>query len=170
MLDRRDRTSLLLAGPSPGPGRRDAGLLQHEGGGRFVDAALDGAGIVPHRDAELAQGMQHAEIDGDLLEAPARHEQDERAARQMVAKPRDGEACSRLGAEAACRERNRKRPDPPCPQGPGDAPPMPFLSLAEQNDVGRHQLRRRSGRGWHSSAFQKTSSAWPRQSPAIPRA
>ena len=41
--------------PVAGARRRDARALQEEGGGRFVDAALDGAGIVPHRDAKLAQ-------------------------------------------------------------------------------------------------------------------
>ena len=58
-----DRASFVAIGAGPGPGRGDAGALQEEGGGGFVDAALDGARIVPHRDAELAQSMQHAEIE-----------------------------------------------------------------------------------------------------------
>ena len=58
-----DRASFVAIGPGPGPGRGNAGALQEEGGGGLVDAALDGARIVPHRDAELAQSMEHAEIE-----------------------------------------------------------------------------------------------------------
>ena len=38
-----------------GARRRDPRALQEERRGRFIDATLDGAGIVPHRHAELAQ-------------------------------------------------------------------------------------------------------------------
>jgi hypothetical protein len=50
-----------------GPGARDGnpGPLQEKGRGRLVDAALDDAGIVPHHDTKLAQGMKDPE--------PARH-------------------------------------------------------------------------------------------------
>ncbi len=133
-----DRLGLIAAGAAPGPGRRDACLLQDEGGGGFVDAALDGARIVPHPDPKLAQRMEHAEIKRDLLEAPARNEQHQRAARQMVAESRDSEPGPRRGREPACRQRHRERGDPARFQRTGDAPPMPLLALAEEEDVGSH--------------------------------
>src|SRR6476619_8654466 len=125
----------LGARAGPGPGRRDAGLLQKEGGGGFVHAALDGARIVPHRDAKLAPGMEHAEIESDLLEAAARHEQHERTLRQMVAEAWNGEPGPGGRGQSASRKRDDKWPDSACAEGARDAAPVPLLALAEEDDL-----------------------------------
>ncbi len=98
---RGDRHGIALMHRGEGARRGDAGLLQEERGGGLVDAALDGARIVPHRHAELTQAMQQAEIERDLLERAARHEAHEGAFRQAVAEPGNGEPRGRLGGEAA---------------------------------------------------------------------
>ena len=49
--------------------RRNAGAGEQEAGHRLVDAALDRARVVPHRHAEFAQRMEHAEPQRDRLEA-----------------------------------------------------------------------------------------------------
>ena len=131
-----DRLGLGAIGKGKRAGRRQAGALEKEGRRRFVDAAFDGACVVPHRHAELAQGMQHAEIERDRLEAAARNEADEGALGQTIAETGDVKPGRRFGREAAKVERRDEGRDPVPLEGAGKAPPMPVAAIAEHDDGG----------------------------------
>ena len=131
-----DGLGLFAADPGEGARRRDAGALNEERGGRLVDAALDGAGVVPHRHAELAQGVQHAEIERDLLEAAAGDEADEGPFGQPVAEAGNVEPGGRHGREAALVERRQQGRDPPALESAGEAAPVPVPAIAEHHDGG----------------------------------
>ena len=156
----RDRRSLEGIDASEGARRRQPLALEEEGGGGLVDAALDGAGVVPHGDAELAERMQHPEIERDLLERAARHEADEGALGKAVAEPGNGKAGRGFGGEAASIERDEQGGEPALLEGLAQGSPMPIAPVAEKDDA--RVLCPRLGHGCQENERASTAvSIWP---------
>ena len=92
--------------------------------------------------------MQHAEIERDLLEAAARHEQHERALRQMVAEAWDGEPGPGSVENPQAVKRDGQRRDPARLKAREMLRPCHFLRSQNRTIFGRHGVRRRrSGTG-----------------------
>ena len=150
----------------PGVGRRDAGARQQKAGRRFVDAALDGARVVPHHDAEFAQAHAGCQAAASRLRrsrptscARARHRAGHRRSRRG-ADPVGAAVC-----EAARRQSNRHRHRrTPGPQAPRQARARASRSRSATRPtigrgcaaVAREAFRRRR----HRAGSRSISPAW----------
>ena len=96
---------------------------------RLVDAALDGAGVVPHAHAALAQRVQQAEAKGDLLQRALRDRADENGVRQLAVEAGNVDAALELRIERAARQRAYDDVGPAHAQRLGETPHMPVAAL-----------------------------------------
>ena len=108
--------------------RRDAGLVQQERRLRFVDAPLDGARIVPHAYAALAQGVQQAEAKGNLLERSGRDRAHENAVRKRAVEARNIDPACEGRIEGAMRQRRDRDARPHFLKRSDDAAGVPFAA------------------------------------------
>ena len=117
-LAHRDALGVRQRFGGPGGRRADARRMQQQAGHRFVDAAFDRTRVVVDRHAEFAQGMQHAEPLGDLLEATARDAAHQHRVGQGAAEAGNDQAVpGRRGVDVAVRQIDAAANAAACPQG-----------------------------------------------------
>ena len=118
--------------------RRDAGAVQQEAGHGFVDAALDGAGIVDHGHAEPAERMQQAQAQRHLLERPGGDVAHQHGIGQRVGETGHGDAGAALAKdESAIGQRQHRRRGVALGEGLDQPPRVPVRRIDEDRDA-RH--------------------------------